>query len=92
MTINENTGPKFEENQLHQPPAILTRRTPSQVSVSTPTSVLTPSNVHQRHDQQEETNSPSDSTLSSPNGGNAKTSPSDFSFSLSNRGNQILTN
>ena len=49
MDINENTDPELEENQQHhQSPATLTCCTPSQVSVATLTTVLTPSNVHQR--------------------------------------------
>ena len=81
MAINENIGPDFEENKQQQPPATPTRRTLSQVSVTARATVLTPFNVLQRQNQQEETNSHSDFTLSSSNGGNQNPS-----HSSSNRG------
>ena len=87
MAINENTGPKLEENQHHQPPATPTRCTLSQVSAAAPTTVLTPSSIFQRQNQQEKTNSPRDSILSSSDGGDDTNSPSDSIFSSSNRGN-----
>ena len=90
MAINENTGPELEEYQ-QQPPATLTRCT-----LSNSTIVSTPYNVYQRQNQQEESNSPSDFThnnINSPsNFTNNINNPSGSILSLSNIGNQSLSN
>ena len=88
MAVNENIGPKLEEYQ-QQTPVTLTRHTYFNLK-----RVSTTSNVYQRQNRQEKSNSPIDFTCNDVDGLSDFTkdinSPSG-SISISNEGNQSLS-